>query len=75
MPFQAATSPNQLSFFRELSSSRTLNSSVPPNPIKDSRGSVFSPPEFISYFLLAEEDGLPILLETSDGIELEETGP
>jgi hypothetical protein len=67
---------NQLSFFRELSSSRTLNSSIPPNPIKDSRGSVFEPPEFVSYVILTEDTGLPILTETTlSAIVLEESGP
>lgn len=63
---------NQLSFFRELSSSRTLNSSIPPNPIKDSRGSVFSLPLLFPYFILAE-DGSLITTENNSEIELEES--
>jgi hypothetical protein len=63
---------NQLSFFRELSSSRTLNSSIPPNPIKDSRGDIHNIPCYRYYFLT--EEGDRIVLEEGPDLELEESG-
>jgi len=64
--------PSQLSFFTELSSTPKLNSSIPPNPIKDSFGSVFSVPSPLPYYL-TDEDGYYILLEDGTRIRLEES--
>jgi hypothetical protein len=64
--------PSQLGFFTELSSTPKLKSLTPPNPIKDSFGSVFSLPPLSSYYLLDEVENY-ILLEDGAKIKLEES--